>query len=149
MGEKAPPGKRTPASRQGPLSMATFLLDTSVIIDTINDKRGRRLYLRGLLEAGNLLACCAISVAEIYAGMRPKEEEDTERFLTALEYYPIPFTTARLAGALKRDYRKKGATLSLADTLIAAVALDYHLTLITDNVKDFPMPELVLHRLPE
>ena len=55
--------------------MATLLLDTSVLIDAINDRKGRRLFLRGLVEQGNILACCAINVAEVYAGMRPKEEE--------------------------------------------------------------------------
>jgi len=35
----------------------------------------------------------------------------------------------------------------VADTIIAATALHYGLTLITENKKDFPMPELQLHPL--
>jgi len=128
--------------------MATLLLDTSVIIDVINDKKDRRLFLRGLLEQGNILACCAINVAEVYAGMRPKEEERTTAFVGSLDYFPITFPAARLAGELKRDFAKKGATLSLADCVIAAVAIQYRVALITDNVKDFPMRDLELFRLP-
>lgn len=49
---------------------------------------------------------------------------------------------------LKRDYSQKGQTLSLAHTIIAAVALEYKLTLITNNLKHYPMPQLKLYLLP-
>ena len=128
--------------------MATYLLDTSVIIDALNGKRGRRELLLGLVKQGHLLACCAINVTEVYAGLRPTEKGATEEFLRSLEYYHLTWSVARLAGLLKRDYRRKGATLTVADVTIAAVALLNELTLMTDNVKDFPMKELVLYSLP-
>jgi predicted nucleic acid-binding protein len=80
--------------------------------------------------------------------MRPKEEEKTKSFLGMLEYYPITFAAAESGGLLKRDHGKKGITLSLTDAMIAAVAIHHQLTLITDNVKDFPMKELALYPLP-
>src|SRR5580704_372048 len=119
--------------------MATLLLDTSVIIDTLNGKRNRHELLHRLVQQGNVLACCCINVAEIYAGMRSKEEAKTTHFLTSLDYYPVSFSVARLAGELKRDFGRKGTTLSMTDSLIAAVAIQYQLLLITDNTKDFPM----------
>lgn len=128
--------------------MATYLLDTSVIIDALNDKRGRRDLLLALVNQGHLLACCPINVTEVYAGMRQKEESATEEFLRSLEYYPLTWPVARLAGLLKLEHARKGVTLTLADTSIAAVALTYQLTLMTDNVKDFPMKGLALHSLP-
>lgn len=128
--------------------MATFLLDTSVIIDAINDKKHRRQFLRELLQQGNILACCPINVTEVYAGMLPGEEPDTETFLQTLQYYPITWAVARLAGLLKRDYRKKGITLAATDVTIAAVALQNRLFLLTDNVKHYPMKELSLHPVP-
>lgn len=129
--------------------MATLLLDTSVIIDAINEKKDRRLFLRGLVEQGNLLACCPINVTEVYAGMRPNEEERTTALLASLDYFPITFAVARLAGELKRNFGKRGSTLSVADSLIAAVAIQHRLLLVTDNVKDFPMKELQLYPLQE
>lgn len=128
--------------------MATYLLDTSIIIDVLNNKRNRPVLVRQLLSEGHLLACCPINVTEIYAGMRPKEEEQTEVLLQSLRYYSITFPIARLAGMLKRDYAKKGKTLSASDTTIAAVAIHHGLALLTDNAKDFPMKDLQLYPLP-
>jgi len=51
--------------------MAIYLLDTSIIIDSLNRKRNPWQLLASLVEAGNALACSAITVAEIYAGIRP------------------------------------------------------------------------------
>lgn len=128
--------------------MATYLLDTSVIIDALNSKRNRRELLLNLLRQGHLLACCPINVAEVYAGLRPKEEPATEEFLRTLEYYHITWPVARMAGLLKRDHHRKGVTLTLADATIAAVAVVHELTLLTDNIKDFPMKELTIYPLP-
>lgn len=127
--------------------MTTYLLDTSVIIDVLNGKRNRDALLKGLLSQGDLLACCAINVSETYAGMRPKEEPKTQALLQSLDYYEITWDVAKQAGLLKGAYSKKGQTLSLSDTTIAAVALEYDLMLITDNVKHYPMPQLKLHKL--
>lgn len=129
--------------------MAIFLLDTSVIIDALNNKRSRPALLLDLLKAGHVLACCPINITEVYAGLRPKEEAPTEEFLASLQHFPITPAAARLAGELKRDYAHKGTTLNLGDVIIAAVAIDNELTLLTDNIKDFPMPKLSLYPLPK
>lgn len=128
--------------------MATYLLDTSVIIDALNSKRDRRNLLLDLLRQGHLLACCPINVIEVYAGLRPKEEKATEAFLRTLEYYHVTWPVARAAGLLKRDHARKGVALTVADATIAAVAIVHELALLTDNTKDFPMKELTLYPLP-
>ena len=128
--------------------MATYLLDTSVIIDTLNSKRARRDLLLSLVKQGHLLACCSINVTEVYAGMRPKEQTATEEFLRSLEYYHLSWPVARLAGLLKRDHSRKGTTITVSDAGVAAVAIAHQLTLMTDNVKDFPMKELSIYSLP-
>ena len=129
--------------------MATYLLDTSVIIDALIGKRNRSRFLINLAERGGTLACCPINIAEVYAGVRPKEENYTAALLKSLQMFPITFPVAELAGRLKRRYGLRGKTLSIADTVIAAVALHYQLTLVTDNARDFPMPELALYSPPE
>jgi predicted nucleic acid-binding protein len=90
-----------------------------------------------------------INITEVYAGLRPKEEAATEEFFASMQQFPIPPAAARLAGELKRDYARKGTTLNLGDVIIAAVAIHYELTLLTDNVKDFPMGNISLFPLPK
>jgi predicted nucleic acid-binding protein len=125
------------------------LLDSSVLIDALNDRNGRPQLLAELSEQDMVLACCSVNVTEVYMGMRPGEEARTEKFLQSLEFYPVSWDAARLAGELFRQWRQKGQTLGLADVTIAAVALTHELALVTDNHRHFPMPELRILRLPE
>jgi predicted nucleic acid-binding protein len=126
----------------------TYLLDSSVLIDTLNDRNGRPRLLAQLSRQDILLACCAVNVTEIHMGMRPGEEVKTKKFLRSLEFYPVTREVAQLAGDLFRQWRQKGQTLSLADVTVAAVALSHELVLVTDNRRHFPMPELQLLPLP-
>jgi predicted nucleic acid-binding protein len=128
--------------------MSIYLLDTSVMIDALNNKRRRGELLTGLAEQGHLLACCSVNVTEVYAGMREEEQASTAELLDSLQFYPVTFPIARLAGFLKRDYSRKGITLAIGDVTVAAVALYHHLTLITDNAKHYPMKEVSLYPLP-
>jgi predicted nucleic acid-binding protein len=100
--------------------MAIYLLNTSVILDALNRKRGRET-----------LACYAMTVMEIYAGLRPHESVTTQAFFDGLEH----------------DTVKQGRTLSALDVIVAAAALIHKLVLMTDNRKDFLMPQLATYPL--
>lgn len=128
--------------------MATILLDTSVIFDHFNGRRGRTDFLDQLIEQGHVLACCSVNITEVYAGLRPGEETKTEAFIDSLEYLPVTAAIARQAGLLRRDWQKKGQTLSYTDVTIAAVALSNAAPLLTDNRKHFPMSELQILAMP-
>lgn len=126
----------------------TVLLDTSVLIDVLNGRRERLEFVRNLAEQGHRLAGCAITLAEVYAGMRRDEATATEELLGSLEYFETSRAVARRAGRLKAAWSRKGRALGLPDALIAAVALEHQLALATDTRKDFPMAELKLLVLP-
>jgi predicted nucleic acid-binding protein len=125
-----------------------LLLDTSVLIDVLRSRNQRRELLVEMVRAGHTLTTTALNVAELYAGMRPGEESRTEAFLGGLECFELSGSAARLAGKLKNTWAKRGRTLALADTIVAAVAIEHKCVLLTDNKKDFPMHEVQLHRLP-
>lgn len=125
-----------------------LLLDTTVLIDVLRARQNRRVLLADLVAGGHLLATSAINLAEVYAGMQSGEKSKTEAFLVSLECYPMTATIARRAGALKNESAHKGRTLSLADMIVAATALEHGLTLMTDNRKDFSFPELNVYPLP-
>jgi predicted nucleic acid-binding protein len=129
--------------------MAVYLLDSSVIIDILNQKRNRAAQLAQLVREGNILACCATNVAEVYAGMRPAEVRETEQLLRSLAYYELTWEVACTAGRLKYHQARRGKTHSLADMMIAAVALENRLVLITDNVKDFAIDGLTVYPMKQ
>ena len=128
--------------------MSVCLLDSGILIDVLNGKRGRAELLSRLVRDGAELACCPINVTEIYAGLRSGEEEKTERLLRSLRFYEITWEVAKLAGSLQLDWRQQGRTLALPDATLAAVALANNLVLVTNNVRDFPMPELTTYPAP-
>jgi predicted nucleic acid-binding protein len=127
----------------------TILVDTSVLIDALNQRKSRREFLRDRVLRNDRLACCAVTVAEIYAGMRPAEVRATGELLASLEYVDISRGAARRAGLLKSVWAKKGVALALPDLLIAAVAIEHDLALATDNREHYPMSELRLVTLPD
>ncbi len=87
-------------------------------------------------------------MTEVYAGMRPREAKATEALLRSLKFYEVTWEIARRAGELKNEWAKNGHTIALPDVTIAAVALAHGLTLVTDNRKHFPMPEMQFLPLP-
>jgi predicted nucleic acid-binding protein len=125
-----------------------LVLDTSVLIDVLRSRNQRRELLAELVRSGHALATTMLNVAEIYAGMRPSEEARTEALLEGLECFELSGTAARLAGKLKNGWAQKGYTLTLADTIVAAIAIERKCDLLTDNRKHFPMGELQLYPLP-
>jgi hypothetical protein len=76
------------------------------------------------------------------------EESYVEALIAGLQLYELSGRSARLAGEMKNLWSKKGRTLTLADTIVAAVAIEQECQLLTDNRKDFPMPEIRLYPLP-
>ena len=126
-----------------------ILVDSSVLIDALRDRRGRREWLHSHAEQGHDLTCCAVNVAEVYAGMRPSEAEPTHRLIEAVRYVYINRRVARRAGELRSEWQRKGKTLSLPDTMIAALVLEFGLALATDNRKHFPMGGITFADLPE
>ena len=117
----------------------TILLDTSVIIDALRRRFGRDQLLQKPAEDGSILACSAVSVAELYARMKPEEEHVTSQLLQGLECIEIGCDLAQRAGALKYAWGRRGRTIGLLDVMIAEAARTFGLKLATDNRKDFPM----------
>ena len=125
-----------------------ILLDTSLLIDVLRRRNRRREALAALVRAHESLATTTLNVAELYAGMRAGEEAPTEALLDGLQCFDVTGSTARLGGKLKNQWSERGHTLSLADALIAAIAIEERCALLTDNRRHFPMPELQLFSLP-
>ncbi|HEU4758431.1 MAG TPA: PIN domain-containing protein [Dehalococcoidia bacterium] len=128
--------------------MAQYLLDASVLIDWLNGRRQAVELLDGLVRRGEVLAVNAIAIAETFSGLSAEDRELAEPVLRTLEFWDIDFEVARLAGTYRYTYARSGRPLSVPDVLMAAHAVARDAALVTGNVRDFPMPELRLLKLP-
>ena len=121
--------------------MSKVLFDTDILIDILRGREAIRTFLLDLTD--HSVPCCSvISVAELYAGMRPEEKHATDILLDALVIVPVTQEIAETAGRFKR--RMKSRRLELADCLIAATAFVEGVTLATGNTKDYPMSEITV-----
>ena len=125
----------------------TVLLDTSVLINFLHGKRETAALLRDITMRGFNLAVSCITVAELFAGMRPNEEAATEALLSTLDCLPVTQEIARRAGNIRATQRRLGRTFAPDDMMIAATSIQHGCPLITDNQKDFDVPDLELFPL--
>jgi predicted nucleic acid-binding protein len=124
--------------------VTSYLPDTNILIDALNGKRGQKEMLMNLVLQGNRLTCCAVTIAELFSGIRAEDAPKVEQFVSLLRWQEITPAIAKKAGRWRYDYARLGTSLAMADTLIAATAVEYGLTLITNNKKHFPMQELLI-----
>ena len=121
--------------------MSRLLLDSTVLIDALRGRPTAQRLLR-LRRGGVEPWACAISVEEIWRGLRPEEEPAARRLFNALRTAPLGVAEGERAGRWRRVFAGRGITLHQADCLIAAAAVGIGASLATANVADFPMEEL-------
>ena len=128
--------------------MPEYLLDTGVLIRHLRGRKEMKEHFTWLVSQGRVWMS-VLSRAELLRGMRDHERQRTGVLLNTVPSLSVDAATADLAGDLMREYLQQGTTLDLADTIIAATAIRHELILATYNLRDFPMPELRLAKLPE
>ena len=126
--------------------MPKYLLDSDVIIEWL--RRNDRIvgWLHDRDAAGDFLSCTPISIAEIYAGLRPSEEFVIGDILQLLHCVEIDERIGRKAGRYRQAFGRSHR-LEIADALIAAAAHVNGLTLCTGNLRHYPMRDLRKQRL--
>jgi predicted nucleic acid-binding protein len=128
--------------------VASVLLDTTVLIDLLRGRPGAVRGLREVRARGDVPCVCAVNVEEVTRGLRPAEAAAAGMLFSGLRLAPLRVDEGRTAGTWRRDFAKRGRTLSQADCLIAAAAAGVRARLVTGNPKDFPMPDIVVEHWP-
>ena len=120
--------------------MILYLLDTDTIIYWLNGNQDieKKVNQIGL----DKLAYSIVSQAELYFGAFKsnyveKNIDNIRRLSEKLAMLPFEDKSAALFGQLKSDLKKQGTIILDADIMIASIALTYHLTLVTNNIKHF------------
>ena len=113
-----------------------LLLDTDVLIDFL---QGQPQVVQLLEDTDYESYLSAVSVAELYVGVRDGQEREVlDQLVGVLRTIEISTEIAQQAGLWRREYGKSHGT-GILDALIAACADALQIPLATLNVKHFPM----------
>lgn len=92
-------------------------------------------------QSHGILTLSAITVMEVVKGCQQVQATARlQRFLNAVakeEILPLGAAAAELAGRIAGDLDRTGQTIGMADPLIAAIALEGGLELVTGNTAHF------------
>jgi len=100
--------------------------------------------MRAIERQGTPTYCCAVTFAEIWAGLRAGEEAAAEAFFRVRGEVVLDAAVGRRVGVyLSRYVRSHG--LQIADALVAAAATVAGFRLWTLNQRHYPMTDLTFH----
>jgi len=128
--------------------MARYLLDADALINYANQIEPTLQMLRELVERGEEMCVCGVSLAEYYSGVSPTLEGDSQTLIDSMQFLETSIDAAKQAGAWRYQFARQGRALGLPNALIAATAYHYEATLITGNLRHYPMPEIAILPLP-
>jgi len=122
----------------------TFLADANLICEQTKSQASA-LVCQWMSDHGTEIVIDAIVLGEIWDGIAALPEGRKRRELegwfarlrNSVECLPWTDDTAVVWGDLKQDVRRRGFTVGIKDTMIAASAKLHGLTIATRNVEDF------------
>lgn len=117
--------------------MTQYLLDSTVHIHWIRGEQNIIHWFHEAVAAGHVLCTSAIAVAEIYSRAHPGELTAWNDYFHGLAVLDVGRQEALTAGRLRYDLARRGLQLHLADSLIAATALERQAPIVTANPRDF------------
>lgn len=119
--------------------MGRLIVDTDIIIDAL---RGHDKALQFLEEYEAIISLSAMTLMELYAGVRDKEKEKTAQVCGLYEVIDVTASIATRAGEFRQRYGKSHAS-GFVDCILAATAVETGAMMMTLNKKHYPMLERV------
>ena len=124
-----------------------YLIDTNVLCESSRPHPDSEV-LHWLADHDAKLAISVLSLGEILRGIhlmdRGKRREDIERWYQRIERWaagrilPVDTAVTHTWALFSAKHQRAGRKLPAMDSLIAATAIEHHLTLVTRNTGDFP-----------
>ncbi len=127
-----------------------YLVDSDYVADYL----GAHTHAIQLLSsfAKDDLSISLITYGEFYEGIHfgrgpRKTTEVFHRFLRSIEILPLTKPIMQQFARIRGGLRRKGQMIGDFDILIAATAIQHHLTLVTRTIKDYQrIPNLKLYQ---
>lgn len=118
----------------------TYLLDTDWAVHHLNGHAAIIQRLQALQPEG--LGLSVVALAELYEGVcysrdPAQSEQKLNDFLESVTVVGIDEATAKIFGRERGRLRAEGMLIGDMDLLIAATALQYNITLLTNNRRHF------------
>lgn len=118
----------------------TYLIDTDWLINGLEGRKGYPERLRDLRASG--IAVSSVSIAETLTGIIGEKDEIGrkqifEKLLVNLTELPFDRQVVPAFALIRKRLLKKHAPLENFDIAIAATAISFNLTLLTDNKNHF------------
>jgi tRNA(fMet)-specific endonuclease VapC len=118
-----------------------YLLDTNHLGNAIDASSAVRERITELRGGGRKVGTCVPVLCEIEAGIQQVRypevyRRNLERLLRQVRIWPIGVATAHGYGVIHQDLKRRGRVLSQVDMMLAALALEMELTLVTSD-QDF------------
>ena len=125
-----------------------YLLDTDTCIHLMRGTRS--VVARASRQAPDDIAISTITYFELRSGAlrcaserRNQELDKVERLMDAVHTLPFTSETARRAALVRAGLEARGKPIGPMDTLIAGCGLEYELSVVTGNIREFSrVPEL-------
>ena len=133
--------------------MSRRLLDTDVLSEIIKGKNAAIVARAAAYAAQHgRFTISAVSVAEVVYGFRRMGPRRADRAIRGVfggeaEVLPLDDPAARLAGRINADLERSGRVIGMPDVMIAAIALQNGLPLVTGNVVHFEQVRSIGYRL--
>ena len=127
-----------------------YLVDSNVVIDHLGEIPEATRFLDRFAQDGIVISI--VTYMEAFQGIIKSEhpEEAAEKFSAFIDtvlILPFSFAVAERCARLRETLRTQNKRVNsrALDLIIAATALEYDLTLVTENIKDFEdIPDLTL-----
>lgn len=124
-----------------------YLIDTNVLCESSKPQPDSAV-VQWLADHDAELAISVLSLGEMLRGIylmdRGKRREEIERWYRRIERWaagrilPVDTAVTHTWALFCAKQQRTGRKLPAMDSLIAATAIEHHLTLVTRNLADFP-----------
>lgn len=118
-----------------------YMLDTNVVIDTLNGRSERAFFEITKHDRGEL-CISSVTYMELYFGIegsnkKEKSIECLEKFLDGIVILDFGVLAAKEYGRVRQILKRQGRPIGDHDVMIGAHANSMDLTLVTRNVREF------------
>ncbi len=123
------------------------IFDTTFLMDLVKGDKGAKQKAKEIDEQGTFKAISVVTVHEYLRGiyylfshdkkLLKTKLEKSEAELARFEILPYTYEIAKTAAEIDAQLAKNGQTISFSDTILAATAIHYKLTLVTRDTENF------------